>query len=98
MGGQRRIISYVLARDLELYAVYSRKDLQRLAEKFELELDSSEDIRQSVRNSGIEGWIIPKNYPDGDDVLISDPGYVLEYQATDDLSDDTDDRLVPKGS
>lgn len=95
-GGQRRLITYVLACDVELYEVRSRDDMQRLAEKFNLLLDGTEEIRESVRESGIEGWIIPNNYPDGDDILIADPGCVLEYQATEELPGAPGDRPKPK--
>ena len=83
-GGQKRIISYLLAEDIELYEINGPGDMQDLAEQFGLELNGTDEIRDSVERAGLPGWIIPKNYPDGDDILIADTG-VLDYQASEPL-------------
>lgn len=75
-GGRKRIIGYVLAADMVLDA------MQELASEFGLDLNGVEEIRGSVQRVGLPGWVIPNNYPDGDDILIVDTG-VLEYRGTD---------------
>jgi hypothetical protein len=80
-GGRKRIISYVLAEDLELYEITSSRAMQDLAAEFDLDLNGVEAIRESVERAGLPGWIIPNNYPNGDDILIVDTG-VLEYQGS----------------
>lgn len=77
-GGKRRIITYRLFEDVRLYEILSQADMQMLADEFQISLCGVEEMRESVDDSGIPGWVIPNNYPSGDDILLSDVS-VLEY-------------------
>jgi len=77
-GGRKRIVSYRLVEDLELYEIRTKGDIDELADEHDLVMVGVEGMRESVEASGIPGWIVPTNYPDGDDILISDTSR-LEY-------------------
>jgi hypothetical protein len=87
-GGLKRIISYRLVRDIALFEITSSRGLQSFAQEHDFSPSSSESIREGVAAAGLPGWIIPNNYPDGDDILITDPGSILEYQETEYLVDE----------
>ncbi len=80
-GGHRRIVAYRLPGDIALYEILSDHDLQALSDEHQLGFSGVEDMRDSVEASGIPGWCIPYNYPDGDDILIVDTSG-LEYIET----------------
>lgn len=87
-GGLKRVISYRLARDVELCKIMSARGLQALAQEHGFSAGSSESIRDGIAASGLPGWVIPDNYPDGDDILICDPGPLLEHMQTEYLVDE----------
>lgn len=84
VGGTRRIIEYVLTEDLTLPDIYTQREMLDFAEAHGIELDGVEEMRDSVAMSGQPGWILPHNYPDGDDILIVDTS-VLEFRGTQSL-------------
>ncbi len=71
-GGVKRIVCYTLAEALSLPEITTRADMLELAEEHDLSLGGAEEIRDSIANSELPGWILPNNYPDGDDILIVD--------------------------
>lgn len=77
-GGPTRIITYRLTADLKLHEIHTRDELETLAEEFGIDLEGTEAIRDSVYASGIPGWVIVGNYPEGDDILIANTS-ALEY-------------------
>jgi hypothetical protein len=77
-GGVKRVISYTLADALSLPEITSRADMLELSEEHDICLGGAEEIRESFQASELPGWIIPNNYPDGDDILIVDTS-LLDY-------------------
>lgn len=80
-GGVKCVAVYRLTEDVELHHVTSARQMQALAEEHGLELCGVEEMRESVEASGIPGWVIPKNYPNGDDILIANTR-ALDYVRT----------------
>lgn len=80
-GGQARVIRYVLGEDISLPEITSPNDLAELAEAYSLELTGVEEMRSSIEASGLPGWVIPNNYPEGDDILLVDTR-TLHYVGT----------------
>ena len=68
--GRQRIVTYRLLQDLSLYELLSKQDAQEMDDEFNISFDGVWEMRDSVAQSGIPGWIAPYNYPDGDDILI----------------------------
>ncbi len=80
-GGEKRVIEYRLAEDVELHDIYSAQEMQEFADEHGISLLGAEDMRDTVENAGIPGWILPYNYPNGDDILIVNTA-ALEFVAT----------------
>lgn len=80
-GGQKRVITYRLTEDITLPEIFSRHEMEELAEEHNIDLSGTEAIRDSVANSSLPGWVIPHNYPEGDDILLQFTD-ALEYQST----------------
>ena len=80
-GAEKRVIEYRLIRDIDLPDIYSVREMQDFAEKHGICLAGVEDMKETVEASGIPGWVLPNNYPNGDDILIVDTGF-LEYVST----------------
>lgn len=77
-GGTPRVVVYRTTDDLLLPVVTGLPELDELAEEFHLGLTGVEEMRESIQLSGLPGWWIPNNYPDGDDILLSQT-HALEY-------------------
>lgn len=73
---QRRIQKILLIEQTE--------EWKRLMEEMKEETgDPSEDPRDLARRlcqQGLNGWIIPDNYPNGDDIMLCRPGEWLEWR------------------
>jgi len=80
-GGVKRIIKFRLAKRIELNDIHSPREMLEFAEEHGIGLYGVDDMKEGVESSGIAGWIIPNNYPDGDDILIADAS-VLEHVET----------------
>jgi hypothetical protein len=80
-GGPKRIIEYRLSEDLALPEITSTREMQAFAEEHEIDLSGVEGMRDSAEVAGIPGWIIPANYPDGDDILLGGT-HLLDYVGT----------------
>lgn len=80
-GGQKRVLVYRLTEDVELPEILSSRGMQELADEHNLDLNGVEAMRESVANAQLPGWIIPNNYPDGDDILLVNSGS-LDYVET----------------
>jgi hypothetical protein len=76
-----RVLSYTLEVDVELHLIRSKADTTALEEEHGISFFGVEEMRDTVVNSGIPGWVIPNNYPEGADILIVDTG-VLRYMKT----------------
>lgn len=79
--GACRVVEFVLQEDVELPEIYGQREMQEFAEEHNLSLLGSEDIVDSVLAAGLPGWILPFNYPDGDDILLCDTS-VLAFACT----------------
>lgn len=84
-GGVPRVIEYRLAEDLALPEIHSQADMAALADEHNLSLVGVEDMRESVANSDLPGWIVPHNYPTGADILVSQT-HLLDYVVTHEVS------------
>lgn len=80
-GGTKRLIAYKLTEDVRLPEITSSRQMQMFAEEHGICLLGVEEMRESVEQAGIPGWVIPNNYPDGDDILLVSTG-ALDYQET----------------
>lgn len=67
-----RVLEFVLEEDLELRLIRGRADMVELEETHGISFAGVEDMRDTVEASGIPGWFIPNNYPEGADILIVD--------------------------
>lgn len=79
--GNLRVITYKLTQNLVLPKICSQREMQAFVAEHDLSLDGVEEIRDTVDAAGLPGWVLPFNYPDGDDVLIRDT-YLLDYVET----------------
>lgn len=80
-GGTKRIITYTLAEDVKLHHIRSGREMLNFSEEHNIDTGGVEEMRESVEDAGIPGWVISSNYPEGDDILIVDTG-VLDYVQT----------------
>lgn len=65
-----RIYRYQVINPISLPVIKTRADRARFFERFDLDDGGAEDIADSMKPSGLPGWIIPDNYPDGDDIML----------------------------
>jgi hypothetical protein len=80
-GGPKRVIEYCVIGEIDIHEITSARQMQQFAEEHNIDLGSAEEIRDSAEASGIPGWIIPSNYPDGDDILLADTS-LMDYVGT----------------
>jgi hypothetical protein len=80
-GGKQRVIAYELVADVALHEITSAGQRDEFAEEHRIDFSGVEEMRESAEVAGISGWIIPSNYPDGDDILIGDTS-LLDYADT----------------
>lgn len=80
-GGQKRIVQYVLSEVVELPEIFTPREMAAFVEEHSLDMCGVESMRDSVERAGLPGWILPYNYPDGDDILLV-ATHILDYQAT----------------
>lgn len=83
-GASCRIVVFQVTEDVSLYEILHQRDMQELADEFDISLCGVEAMRESVEYSGIPGWVIPYNYSDGDDILIVNTD-VVGYLRTEQL-------------
>jgi hypothetical protein len=80
-GGTQRVIAFELVADVVLHEIMSTAQRQEFAEEHNIDFSGVEEMRESAEAAGISGWIIPANYPEGDDILIGDTS-LLDYVDT----------------
>lgn len=76
-----RVLTYTLDSDIELHLIRGRADLDELTEEHGISFNGVEEMRDTVSDAGIPGWVIPSNYPEGADILLADTG-ALRYEST----------------
>jgi GNAT superfamily N-acetyltransferase/RNA:NAD 2'-phosphotransferase (TPT1/KptA family) len=82
-GDKKPVVAeYRTTQPIELVVIHNRRDLDSLCEKYQVfEEGSTRDMADELSNY-IEGWIIPNNYPDGDDIMIGDASNLEFVQMT----------------
>jgi hypothetical protein len=85
--GRRRVIQYEITRPLTLLKITGRHSLNDLEEYYGVETrdpyQMAEDVCRLRDKNGnrFDGWIIPNNYPDGDDIMLAESN-VLSHVKT----------------
>ena len=70
---QRRLLFRLVAEPYLLY-VEDGNTFHEIAEYLAIPLyDSVEDLLEVTERAGFDGWIIPDNYPEGDDIMLLEP-------------------------
>jgi len=80
-GGPKRVIEYCVIGEIDLHEISSARQMQAFAEEHQIDLSGVEEMRDSAEAADISGWIIPSNYPDGDDILLRDT-FLLDHVET----------------
>lgn len=72
-GSFPRINKYLVIRQIpRLLTIFQKKDFENaLGEDYPTW--ESNDLAQSVCEAGYNGWVIPNNYPNGDDIMLCYP-------------------------
>lgn len=81
---QPRIIKYRLNQKVKLLKIEGSREMEHLLE--EHCTDCHRELAEILLEKGEDGWIIPTNYVDGDDIMLTDPG-CLEYLGTEKIGD-----------
>ncbi len=71
-GPAPRILAYRTDRELRLPRIGGTADFDTFCDEHAIRPYSAEDMSDGVRRAGLPGWVIPDNYPDGDDILVVD--------------------------
>jgi len=77
-----RVLTYRTRQDLNLTLIQSPEDLNELVLDLGLDPDplDVDDLRyEFCASTNTDGWIIPNNYPDGDDILLCRASWVLDF-------------------
>lgn len=79
-----RVMKFKTTRSVKLIRIDDKQDWEDFVTS--LAFDESEGDPWNVASTAegeygnqFDGWIIPQNYPDGDDILLFNPADVLEY-------------------
>jgi len=67
-----RILCYVTTAEIELPLIRGVRGFDAFCEEHDIRPYSADDMADGVRRAGLAGWLIPDNYPDGDDILLVD--------------------------
>ena len=63
-------------QDIDLWAIYSRNELDDFSNYFDVYVAGNrydiEEVTDVLLNLGFDGWYIPNNYSNGDDILLAD--------------------------
>jgi hypothetical protein len=71
-GGKSRILGYRTGAEIVLPLIRGAGQFDAFCERHGIRPYSAEDMADGVRRAGLAGWVIPDNYPDGDDILLVD--------------------------
>ena len=71
-GPEPRVMAYLLTREVELPLINGPRDFDAFCDEHDIHPYSAEDMAAGVRRAGLPGWLVPDNYPDGDDILLVD--------------------------
>ena len=74
-GGEEsgKVLRYKVICPIRLPRIDGKEEMEKFCEMIGVNMEAygSEDIVDAMRNSSMPGWIIPDNYPDGDDILLA---------------------------
>lgn len=79
-GGRPRVKSYRVARAASLVRFADRDDLEKWFERRGARPGDSEGMAYDVCRAGYDGWIVPDNYPTGDDIMLCSPEQHVERE------------------
>jgi len=65
-----RLHEYELTEDVDLPDFYDRQSFEAYLEEQGIEAFCSEELVEGILSAGLPGWVIPNNYPDGDDIML----------------------------
>jgi len=71
-GGTSRILAYRTDTEIVLPLIRGQKRFDAFCERHDIRPYSAEDMADGISRAGLAGWVIPDNYPDGDDILLVD--------------------------
>lgn len=71
-GEKARVLRYRTTAAIDLPLIRGRSEFDRFCERHDIRPYSAEDMADGVSRAGLAGWLIPDNYPDGDDILLVD--------------------------
>jgi hypothetical protein len=81
-GPSPRVLMFQTTKPVKLMLIESQRDLfDAIIETGADPVSEMSEIAEAFADhfgTTYDGWIIPDNYPDGDDILLVDPGSVLE--------------------
>jgi hypothetical protein len=72
------IHAYRVMKAIEVPDFYTKSEFQNYLDENGIEAIGSEELADGVCARGLPGWILPKNYPDGDDIFLNDTS-VLQF-------------------
>lgn len=83
-GPRERVLVFQTVRPLKLLMIEDEEDyveaiLESGADPVNDEMSEIAEAFAWHYRGKYDGWIIPHNYPEGDDILLSDPAGDLEY-------------------
>jgi len=74
-GKYPRVLAYRALRPIRLPRIDSREEMEAFGEMFGMESVvegyGAEEMAEDMLKSSLPGWILPHNYPDGDDILLA---------------------------
>lgn len=69
-GAPLATLEYRVTRPITLPVIFGADKREEFGEKFGINFDSAEDMRDSMLYSGLPGWVIPDNYGTGEDDIL----------------------------
>lgn len=76
-GPHERVLTFEVIEDVDLLEISDKEDFDQILEYF-----GTEDYREVAEHLPYNGWIIPTNYPNGDDIMLQTPSRHLRYVET----------------
>jgi len=96
--GEQRILKFQVTKPIRLPRIDGSEDLERLADMFNFPSplsghDYVEDLAQVL-----PGWIIPHNYPDGDDILLVSDRDIIPINEPEEEEEEISQEGLPPGA
>jgi hypothetical protein len=78
-GGRPRVITYRLNQSIRLVRIDSAGEFEALKERLGY-FEDTNALALGVVAAGYAGWIIPRNYPEGADIMIGVEGVLERFR------------------